>query len=454
MVNPFKHLTKIGQQFNDEDKFKLGHFTDFVTSETRAMMAKYADPLTVNFKLIVDYDKPYGLFAPETNIDSALAYLKRIGQTERYEMLKTWIENFKFLVKDYDFLILQVEGLDMIQNAKPSHVFNEEDKLSFTIRETSDLFVQSLLTNWRHIWFDDIRGVEVIPVNLRRFDINVLVFSSGYYNMLFYDKNADGTAAIESKIFPTVRKLSHNEFSKETMKEFNHLLFTIGDAEINNEDSGKPFTANVINEQNSDYIKNNITFNYRFASYSGLFNNISGEANFGALLALTAAQEQGTRVAERIKTELKTKLNQAGKNLKASTVKTIETKIDNIKKMVTSKNSVIGDIFSKLTVDYAEQMIKNTIDLGINKVYDSTITDPLAKINNLVNLNFGNNVYELIQNNANSKPKPNVKLINNPISVYNNNSVDVDGVIVNNENSLTDKGVKLQNNNIYKGNNL
>lgn len=450
--NPRAHNNpSLNGLFNATDKFKLGHFTNFVTSETRAMMAKYADPLTVNFKIIIDYDKPYGLFAPEDNIDSALAYLKRIGQDVRYEMLKTWIENFKFLVKEYDFLILGIEGLDIIQNHNPSHVFTEEDKLSITIRETADMYVQALLTNWRQIWFDDIRKVEVLPINLRRFDINVLIFSSGYYNMLFYDDDTNsGKELIETKIFPTVRKLSQEQFSEKTMEQFNHVLFSVGDCSINNDESGKPFTASVINEQNSDFIKNNLTLNFRFGYYSGLFNNISGEANFGALLALSAAQQQGTRVAEKIKTDIKDKLSQAGKDLKSSTVKTLTTKLDNMKKMVLSKNSVVGDILSKMTVDYASQMIKNTIDLGINKAYDTLVVDPMTKINNMLFMNFGNNLYELIENNKRQNVDSNVDLIINekPITVY-NKTFDAQNVVTN-----VEHGVKFDNLNIYSGNNL
>lgn len=453
--NPNSHNSVPNSEYSKDDKFKLGKFAEFLTPEIKAMLAKYADPLTLNYKLLMNYDKPYGLFADEKHVDSALAYLKRIGQDSRYEMLKIWLENFHFLLTDFEFLMLAVEGLNEIQNINPSHVFTEENKLNFVIRETADIFVQSLLTNYRQIWFDDIRRVEVLPINLRRFDINVLVYSSGYYNMLFYDKPTEvevGPQQEENpqhKIFPTLRKLSYLDGSEKSMSEFNYVLYTLGDCSINNEESGKEFAATISNEQNSDFIKNNITLNYRFANYTGLFNNISGEANFGTLLALSAAQEQGSKVAEEINKSLKEKLKNAGKTLKEGTVKTLNTKLDNIKKTLRSNNSVIGDLASKMTIEHATKMVKNTIDLGINSVYDKAINDPFTKLNNLVYRNFGNNIYDSIKNNSNNVKK-NVSLITNETQ---NNIYNTEGKIANIQTNA-DKGVKFGVSNIYTGGNL
>lgn len=448
-INPnFVSIKNTAKKYGFDDKFKLGNFSDFVTAETRAMLSKYSDPLTLNFKILINYDKPYGLFAPEETIDSALGFLKRSGQTVRYELLKNWIEIFKIVVKDFDFLLLSVDNLETIQNAQPSHIFNEDDKISFTFRETSDMLIQSLIVNWRQIWYDDIRGVEVLPVNLRRFDMSILLFSSGYYNMLFYDNNY-GEDTIEKNIFPTVRKLDNKNFNINSASKFNHILYNLGDCSINNEETGKPFAGSILNEQNSDFIKNNITLNFRFANYSGLFNNISGDINYSTLLAITAATEQTSKVGEKIKKSLKEKLKQAGNNIKTSTIRTINQKIDNIDNMILSKNSVIGDLWSKMTVDYAEQMVKNTIDLGINKANDFLVVDPITKVNNLLYRNFGNNIYELIENNKNQKVKSNVKLINNeiPTKVYNKSNYIQKAVNVEN-------GVKLGSSNIYSGNNL
>ena len=65
--------------------------------EHRARRSQFTDPFIPNFKLLVDFDKPYGLFADENNQNSALAYIKRVfgNNSPRYLMLKSFIEQFK-----------------------------------------------------------------------------------------------------------------------------------------------------------------------------------------------------------------------------------------------------------------------------------------------------------------------------------------------------------------------
>lgn len=268
-------------------------YEQFITSEVRAYLAKYADPLTLCFKLLIDFDKPYGLFAAEENVNSALGYLKRIGDVVRYEMLKHWIEVFKLFVRNYDFLILNCDGLDTIINIKPGDSFTENDKITLTIRETSDMFIQAILTQYRQIWYDNNRGVEILPANLRRFDIKFLVYNAGYFNMGLYDQTTSNNLTdldVDTLIYPTIKKLSEGNFQETGPFKFNHHLISIYDASINNEESGKSFFASINNEMQGDYVKNTMVFNFRFANYSGMFYNTFGNFDFTKTLAMLAAR--------------------------------------------------------------------------------------------------------------------------------------------------------------------
>ena len=438
---------------NNEPDYKLEKRKEYVNGETRAVNSKYADPLVLFFKLMIHYDKPTGLFADESKIDSALAYLKRIGQTERYEMLKRWIEMFKIFIRDYDFLILQVEGLDLIQNLVPGWQIDQE-KVSFTVRETSDMFFQSLLTTYRHIWFDDIRSVEVLPINLRFFDCSVLVYTAGYYNMELYD-GGNNTTDVEKLIFPTLRKLSDSEFSMKTAETFNHHLYTMGNCTINNEDSGKPFSASILNEQSSDFIKNNLTLNFRFAHYKGRFNNIMGYVDFVGILAMISAQNRvlnSTQTSNKksllgnILSSSKAAAISEAQNIKSSVKQTIKTRIDGLPDKLLSPNAVVGNFLSKLTFANAGNLIKNTIDLGINYVEDKFINDPITKINNLLFQNFSNNIYDLYKNNfGDNKSNKNIALEEN------NSAFDSTALPAYNQQSIgnIEKGVTFGESNIY-----
>ena len=92
---------------------------------------------------------------------------------------------------------MQVEGLEVIQNRKPGHVFTEEDKLNIIIRETVDMRVQSLINDYNHIWYDHVRGVEVLPQNLREFDMFIMLYDVNYYNTMLYDIDNDELSGID-----------------------------------------------------------------------------------------------------------------------------------------------------------------------------------------------------------------------------------------------------------------
>lgn len=423
---------KVSKQGVDNRFFEI-----FITPEVRAYQAKFADPLTQCFKLMVDFDKPYGLLADKSHVDSALAYLNRIGETIRYEMLVRWIEIFKTFIKNYDFLILGVEGLDTIVNMKPHEVFTENDKLVFNIRETSDMLCQSLLTQYRHIWYDNERGVEVLPANLRRFDIGVLVFSAGYYNMALYDvleNNGLVDSDVETKIFPTIKKLSDKHFHDNSNNYgFNHHLITLGDAQINNEESGKSFFSSITNEPSSEFVKNTIALNYRFAEYKGTFNNLFGEFDFVKALAFAAAQDRFSNEVEGEvggKTKQKVsmrdffaKTKDAFKNNTIDTVDRLKSRPQAYMNSIISPNTSIGNALKNITdPNLVPKLVKNTIDLGIQNIENRYVFDPLTRLNNMVMKSFSDNLVSVYNNYLGPDTKPNnsVKLMSDNPNVSDN----------------------------------
>jgi hypothetical protein len=408
---------------NNRQQYETGAGTTeyFETPEMRALMARFADPLTLNFKVMVDWDKPYGLVSAEANVNSALAYLKRIGEEDRYNMLKQWIELFKILVREYDFLFLNSTGLDEIATKKPHESFKEEDsKVSFELRETADMMCQSLVTMYRHICFDcNVRGVEVIPANLRRLDMMVLVYSSGYYNMALYDvleNNGLTNDDYETKMFPTLKKLSKGFFVENSdTYDFNHHMFIMGDASFNVEESGKSFFERVSNEPGGDFTRTNFVFNFRFASYKGVFNNLFGEFDLVKVLALAAAQD---KVSNDLSSTSKQNSFAKVLNTAAGNVKSYLPKLgDSIAKAgvrelnklarkpakylngLIGENSIIGSSLMKFTdPDYAVKMLENTVDLGIQNIENKYVYDNIAKINNMVFKGFSDNFMQAYDN--------------------------------------------------------
>jgi len=439
-------------QQTETQGFKLGKKIEYITPEMRAYAANYTDPLVLNFKLLLNFDKPYGLFAPETRIDSALAYLKRIGDEPRYLMLKQWIEQFKSFIRNYDFLIMGIEGLEQIFNAKPHEMFTGEEKITITIRETADMRFQALLTMYHSIWFDGTRVCEVLPVNLRRFDMSVLIYGAGYYNMALYDitedNGLDSELDPEVNIFPTLRKISSDFFNTSNGKtgegyNFNHHLVHLADVEINIESSGTNFFANLSNEQATESIKNTLAITFRFAHYVGIFNNIFGEFDFVKLLAVSAAQDKVSNQKVSFLKSMGDGFKKAGRD----TLNTLNQKGKAFPQKFMSKSSPIGNALKDIAdPGFLPKMVKNTADLGIT-ITENAINSGVATISNMVMQNFSDNFITTYQDFT-SKPPDNIKLIETPLAT---DSVYPPAYIPGTQPN-TGKNIRFEKNNIYNRN--
>jgi hypothetical protein len=380
--------------------YQLGNYTEFITGEMRALTMKtYHDPLSLSFKVLMNYDKTYGLLADESYTDSALAYLRRIGDSARYTMLKQWISVWQQFWSDYDFLVMQVDGLSIVENWAPQDNFNESEKLVFQIRETSDMLFTGLMATYRQIWHDDTRQVEVLPANLRRFDMSVLVFNSNYYRMDLYDQDPDNSVdpnnipidKIQQVVFPTLRKLSDQQFSQNgTMAQFNHVIYKFGDVNINPLETGSQFAGTVSNEMQGTPLMQNLSLNFRFGNYTGRFNNSMGNFDFGSVLAALAAQNRvaalGTQAQQPDASLFKQLTSSLGKMAKTAAVQ-LPGLVRSEAQKLTSSNQFLGQIISGFTAANASSMVQNAFAAGINYV-DTTVLNAEDSLASLITKNF------------------------------------------------------------------
>lgn len=428
-------------------KINLKRQSTYLTSEIFAYNAKYSDPLNLSFKCLFEYSKPYGLFADEEYTDSALAYLKRIGDNARYELLKNWIKTWKEFIRYYDWLFLTVDGLDAVQNANPWDNFKEEEaKITFTIREPMDMSFQALLTMYRHIWYDDIRGVEILPANLRRFDMYVLVYPVGIYNSVFYDEKGNPepyssiiTKAkdaakkginnavdslfgnkkddngedpnIEIKMFPTSRKLmlAEDHVVLNNANEYNHQLYIFGDCQINNMESGKTFSTSVSNEPGGgDIVKNTLCFSYRFGRYKGRYNNTFGDLDCVKLLTFwDKLQKEQKLLTDRENLSIKSKLKSGFEGylsgLKAAASNTLKdmggSLVDAadsvLGQMIGGGTAPIGNVYKDYDIfnpNYLTKMVKSTFEQGLN-IGVNEFVGGFNRLDNLTYNNFTNEMF-------------------------------------------------------------
>ena len=128
-----------------------------------------------------------GLFAPEfdangqPNVNSALAYLTRIGETERHDMLQSAMQLLQELFdmpysehgNKRGYYLRNVDGLGTInENFRKRGVPYE---LNFTLSDDVCWRVRSICSSLAAVFYDSQRQLEVLPINLRRFNCCLLV---------------------------------------------------------------------------------------------------------------------------------------------------------------------------------------------------------------------------------------------------------------------------------------
>ena len=142
--------------------FEVNQDISKYTPAIKMMLMDYIDPLVLNFKVMLNPYQKKGLLAGADKIifnetfdieqilaqkfptDSALAFLLRIGRRDLAKLLVKWIYVLFDLVRNYEFLVMDVEGLDDVIGKKPGTKW-EDAKIKINFRETSDSRVQSLI---------------------------------------------------------------------------------------------------------------------------------------------------------------------------------------------------------------------------------------------------------------------------------------------------------------------
>ena len=146
-----------------------------------------SDPVAVGYKIFFNFSTNYGLFGQETQdhkSNSAIDYLYRIGEDVRAALLKKFILLLQNINMNMFFMFQTIEGLDTIREHKPWEMFNpEESVITLGLLETIDFKTQALMSMYDSIWYDRVRGVEVLPANLRRFGCSIFIYAQGAYQI-------------------------------------------------------------------------------------------------------------------------------------------------------------------------------------------------------------------------------------------------------------------------------
>lgn len=242
------------------------------------------DPLFLGYRPFFHYAETSGLLAPENYTNSALAYLKRIGEETRYTALKQFIRLLQKVNIDMPYMFQTIEGL---QEAKANFnypILNENNFITFGMLESLDMRIQSLLQTYKMVAYDNIRQIWVLPRNLRQFSMSVIVYPTGAYNVSTQEESLTvPNSKLENTGLPN---------SADAITKFNHVLFEFSQCEIDIINSSVGFFDTVNNAELTE-ASTTIGITYKRVRESGLFHSLLGSTNVsGANLNIAAATKQ------------------------------------------------------------------------------------------------------------------------------------------------------------------
>lgn len=214
------------------------------------------------FKLFFHFDAKSGLLAKQGYINSALAYLRRIGEVERWNKLKSFIYLLSDMNANMPWMFQSIEeGLSEIWSKANSEVYSEQI-IKINTLETIDDKMKGLMLQYREIAFDKKRGVWVLPANLREFSMSIFVYDYRVFNA--EANNFEFQAQNGGFVVQTADNLD--------IKTTNHTLFDLGYCEFMNESSSEAFTE--VSNIGSTFITGSMHIRTKQYALSGMHYSI------------------------------------------------------------------------------------------------------------------------------------------------------------------------------------
>ena len=195
----------------DADIYKLSlpqwTYGDFINERNifiKHLSNGFDEPGWFYFKLFFDFDSNYGLFGSilknndysnyeinQTELDSfvsvnsAYQYLNMCKKFHQYEKLDERAISLKKFTRLLSFININspwffngINNLSSLSNPQIDK-FGEDKYIELILsQEAVDMRITTLLSLYKYACYDDINNKEIIPENLRKFDMCLLIFSS------------------------------------------------------------------------------------------------------------------------------------------------------------------------------------------------------------------------------------------------------------------------------------
>ena len=124
--------------------------------------------------------------------NSAWAYLKNNYEDERADALEQFVNLLSNISTESPWYFKEITGVDEAMTREKWEVGDERKKITIKcMNDPMDHRIESLLSLYRSIVWSHVRKCEVLPANLRKFDMGLFVFS-GLFTGMFVQYDYEG----------------------------------------------------------------------------------------------------------------------------------------------------------------------------------------------------------------------------------------------------------------------
>ena len=239
---------------NEDHKIPNNEYFNFKVGTGNGDFLKlFQDPTTLGFKLffiniidsanIVNDDfvdtstviNSTGLFGNETNENSALYYLKSMGDNARFNMLKDFKSLLSTLNIDYPWYFQSIEGLSeaWVRDYKTPKIKKE---LTITCLESIDLRITALMDLYRKIAYDWNNRRAILPDNLRKFNLSIKI-----YDIRNIEKNPGKYISYDDR--NKAKYFFNSDFLGDDYSVSTQISFNLSHCEFLPDDSGNIFNS-------------------------------------------------------------------------------------------------------------------------------------------------------------------------------------------------------------------
>tara|TARA_R110000796_G_scaffold192641_6_gene309329 strand:+ start:4987 stop:6168 length:1182 start_codon:yes stop_codon:yes gene_type:complete len=379
---------------NSNSKIPKTEGNDFKRGTGKSdVMKLYQDPTVLGFKLffmnIADssqkdstIDNTYtvnsdGLFGNVSNHNSALYYLKTIGDTARYNMLLDFKSLLSKLNVEYPWYFQSIEGLNEAWN-RDYKVARIKKELTISCLESVDLRITALMDLYRKIAYDWQHRRAILPDNLRQFELTIKV-----YDIRNFQKDPGKYVSNPNDITNDKYQMNQ-EFFGSDYTETNQITFNFSHCEFMPNESGNMLSS-----------VSNSTYEQATQSIKLSYENVTEDNVYRTLVALSKNNTRHYYVRDYLRKELS---YLEGTNINQPDIVVDESDIDKLSDRVKKELGSLADdidanvsaaaanlIKSRLSSLYLGNVYGDSASTTIGTARDTITKAPAKKIVNLGN---------------------------------------------------------------------